>query len=134
VSGPTAVVGAIFSGSSDGQAYIYVRGATGWPTSPGVTLDDPAAASGDDFGFSVAVSGSDVLVAAPATSTSGGQGAAYFYAMGPSGWPTTPTTTVDDPGTGSDSFGEAVALSSSVAGIGADTAHSNAGRAYLYGA
>src|SRR5579862_3605388 len=51
VSGSTAVVGAFGEESYEGNAYIYVKGASGWPTTPTVTLKDPgSASSGDVFG------------------------------------------------------------------------------------
>ena len=47
------------------QAYIYVNGGSGWPTTPTVTLADPAATAQDLFGSSVAVSGDTAMVGAP---------------------------------------------------------------------
>ncbi len=56
--GPAAVIGAPGSLSSAGAAYIYVRPHAGvWPTSPTDTLSDPAATTGDMFGFSVSAQG-----------------------------------------------------------------------------
>ena len=76
VSGTTAVVGA---GGTLGQgaAFIYTKGASGWPTTPTKTLSDPTATSGDKFGWSVAVSGTTAIVGAPGTNSSAG--AAYIY-------------------------------------------------------
>jgi len=73
VSGTTAVVGAAaYSNSGAGAAYIYVKGASGWPTTPTATLNDPAATSDDHFGYSVAVSGKTAVVGAPGTNSFAG--------------------------------------------------------------
>jgi hypothetical protein len=45
-----------------GAAYIDVKGVHGWPTTPIITLSDPAATSDDVFGDSVAVSGKTAVV------------------------------------------------------------------------
>lgn len=49
VSETTAVIGAPDPGSftNAGTAYIYVKGATGWPKKPTATLPDPASTPGD---------------------------------------------------------------------------------------
>jgi hypothetical protein len=62
VSGATAVIGAHGTSGYGGVAYIYVKGASGWPTKPTATLSDPAATTGDYFGSSVAVSGETAVV------------------------------------------------------------------------
>jgi len=130
VSGSTIVVGAFGTNSYTGAAYVYVKGAAGWPTTPTVTLQDPAAATNDYFGSSVAVSGSTVVVS---SSSSSQAGSAYVYIEAASGWPTTPTTTLLDPGgLSSDYFGWSAAMSSSMLVVGAFGASSNAGAAYVY--
>ena len=67
VAGRTVVVGAEGTNSFAGTAYIYVNGASGWPTTPTAVVSDPAATPGDYFGFSVAVTvaGPSVIVGAP---------------------------------------------------------------------
>ncbi len=77
VSGTTAVVGAPSNGSQKGKAYIYVKGASGWPTTPTSKQKDPAATSGDYFGGSVAVSGKTAIVGADGTDSNGGS--VYIY-------------------------------------------------------
>ena len=69
-----------------------MKGASGWPKKPTITLADPAATANDSFGYSVAVSGETVVVGAIGTKSNAG--AAYIYVEGTSGWPTTPTTTL----------------------------------------
>jgi FG-GAP repeat protein len=128
--GATMVVGAYVTNSLAGAAYIYVRSSSGWPTTPTATLEDPAATSGDSFGYSVAVSGNTAVVGAYGTN---GAGAAYIYVKGSSGWPTTPTATLADPAaTSSDFFGYSVAVSGNTAVVGAWATNSEAGSAYIY--
>ena len=69
VGNGTVVVGAPYTNSYTGTTYIYVRGASGWPTTPTTTLSDPAATAGDEFGFSVSVSEGTAVVGGPGTST-----------------------------------------------------------------
>jgi hypothetical protein len=132
VSGSVAVVGApTFNGSGPGNAYIYVKGATGWPRHPTATLPDPAAANGDAFGTSVAIGAGAIIVGAPGTAS--GTGAAYLYVMGTGGWPTAPTVTLADPGhAAGDGFGRSVALAGTTAVVGAPAGQNSPGTAYLY--
>jgi hypothetical protein len=60
-------------------------------------------------------------------------GAAYIYVNSASRWPTTPTTTLLDPGaTAGDSFGVSVAVQSTVTVVGAAATSSQPGAAYMY--
>jgi hypothetical protein len=132
LSGNTAIVGAAATSGDSGAAYIYVNGGSGWPTTPTVTLADPAATAQDLFGSSVAVSGDTAMVGAP-KDTSPYTGTAYIYVNGGSGWPTTPTVTLADPaGPAYDSFGYSVAVSATTAAVGAVGTDSGAGAAYIY--
>ena len=133
VSGKTAVVSAPSTNVAAGAAYIYVKGASGWPTTPTTTLSDPAATQSDLFGASVAVSGTTVVVGAPDTNSNAG--AAYIYVEGASGWPTTPTTTLSDPGAIlGDAFGYSVGVSDTTVVVGAPQylGSPQAGVAYIY--
>ena len=150
MSGTIAVVGAPGAGTNgcDGAAYIYMKDASGWPTTPTATLSDPAATVAkarvgssdngslipppcDDFGTSVAVSGTTAVVGAPGTN--GYDGAAYIYMNGGSGWPTTPTAKLKDPNAGEgDGFGYSVALSGTTTLVSAYGANSYDGAAYIY--
>jgi hypothetical protein len=76
IQGQTAVVGAPGTDSDTGAAYIYADGASGWPTAPTITMSDPAATSGDDYGF-VAVWKKIAFVGAPGTNSN--EGMAYIY-------------------------------------------------------
>ncbi|MFZ0666800.1 MAG: hypothetical protein WAM97_13690 [Acidimicrobiales bacterium] len=135
--GSTLIVGAFGTDSYAGSAYIYVKGSSGWPTTPDATLTDPPATANDDFGYSVAISGDTAVVgAAGVVSPSGpisSPGAAYIYVKGSSGWPTTPTATLADPaGTSNDVFGYSVAVSSKTVVVGAPRTHFSEGATYIY--
>jgi hypothetical protein len=125
VSGNTVIVGAYGTDSGAGAAYLYVRGPGGWPTTPTVSLADPATTSGDNFGYSVSLSGHVAIVG-----TQNGE-AAYIYEETPSGWPATPTVTLHAPATGL--FGSAVSISGDTAIVGAyDAGTADSGIAYVY--
>jgi hypothetical protein len=130
VSGKTAVVGAWGTNSTRGAAYIYVKGASDWPTTPTTTLTDPEASERDEFGVSVAVSAKAAVVGAQGDSLGG----AYIYVKGTSGWPTTPTTTLTVPGARAhDLFGGSVSVSGETAVVGAENGgKSRVGAAYIY--
>lgn len=61
--GSTAVVGAPFKNSDTGVAYVFVRSRGKWSEQAKLTTSD--AAAGDQFGWSVALSGSTAVVGAP---------------------------------------------------------------------
>lgn len=138
VSGSIIVVGA-YGISGDGQAppgaaYIYVEGADGWPTSPTASLPDPGADNKDGFGWSVAVSGGNVVVGAPRED--GGTGDTYLYSETGGRWPTTPTAVFPDPTpTDVNDDGISVALAGRTLAVGADGTQSpidSPGSAFLY--
>jgi hypothetical protein len=128
VDGGTAVVGApgtFLSCNSQGcnyspggAVYIYTQTASGWVQT--VTLSDPAASYGDEFGYSVAIDGPTIVVGARGQN-SGAPSAAYVYTRGgPLGWHTTPTVTLPDPAaTANDLFGASVAVDGPTIVVGA---------------
>jgi len=68
ISGTTAAVGAMdgyVDGSQEGTAYVFNLGGGAWSQTAELTASDGAL--DDEFGFSVAVSGSVVIVGAPNT-------------------------------------------------------------------
>jgi hypothetical protein len=82
-----------------------------------VTLTDPGPDLSDLFAGMVAVSGTDVFVAAWGTSSRAG--VVYLYRRGTSGWSTTPSVTLDDPAaTAQDEFGTDVAASGTTLVVG----------------
>jgi FG-GAP repeat len=114
VSGGTAVIGAANVSNDTGHAYIYTEGTAGWPVARTITLNDPASATGDLFGSSVAVSGGRVVVGAPGSSAAGN---AYVYAISTAGWPAAPTTVLRHPA-GTATFGYATAADGTTALVG----------------
>ncbi len=83
ISGETVVVGAPFdagaAGNSQGSAYVFARSGGVWSQQQKLEASD--AALGDQFGFSVAVSGGTVVVGAHDDSGAAGrlQGSAYVF-------------------------------------------------------
>ena len=129
--GQAALVGAPFTSSRNGAAYLYGPRATIWP--PGATATASFTGTGlEELGYSVALSadGQAALVGAPFASSS--NGAAYLYTEASGTWPTTPAASFT--GTGSENLGWSVALSADgqAALVGAPTASSGNGAAYLY--
>jgi hypothetical protein len=111
-------------------AYVYEKGATGWPASPTATLTDPDATSGDLFGYSVAVSGSAIVIGAPGTNSNAGS--EYIYIASSSVWPTTPTVIAPNPAPSlCDGFGVSVAISGSNVVVGAAGSNAYAGMAFI---
>jgi hypothetical protein len=138
VSGNLMVVGAHLDdveAVNAGKVYVYdLSSAT--PTVPVFTLNNPGPATSDWFGYSVAISGSWVVVGAYRNDTSATDaGSAYVYDLS-SGTPTVPVATLDNPGpAASDHFGYSVAISGTKVVVGAyfdDTDATNAGSAYVY--
>jgi hypothetical protein len=130
VSGTTAFVGSPSVGG-EGVTYVYVKGGSGWSKTPAVTLDDPAAAASDEFGYSVVISGTTALVGDPSTGSD--IGAVYVYTRGASSWPATPTATLGGPTSDPDDFfGSAVGLAGSLAVIGGFSYKTDMGSAFIY--
>jgi hypothetical protein len=133
ISGSTAVVGAPYAtnvnGEYAGTAYVFDKVGTTW--SYEATLIAPDGASGDDFGWSVAVSGSTVVVGAPAHDE--GVGAAYVFTAVGGVWPPAPQAELacPDPG-GGDKFGYFVVASPSTVVVGSDGHSFKTGAAYVF--
>jgi hypothetical protein len=131
-SGNVLVVGADGNSESTPDVYVYVKGASGFRSSPTVTLPDPSGNAFSDFGGSVAVSGDTIVVGSDYGTSGESGGLAYIYVKGATGWPTTPTATLHDPGTGSgDMFGHAVAVSGTNVVVGAPGTDGT-GTEYIY--
>jgi hypothetical protein len=126
IAGSTAVVGADAKNSGTGAAYVFTRSGTTWTQQAKLTASDGAA--GDEFGYSVALSGSTAVVGAI---NNAGTGAAYVFTGSGSTWSQQAKLTASD-GAASDSFGFSVAIAGSTAVVGADTKNSSAGAAYVF--
>jgi hypothetical protein len=126
ISGSVVVVGDPFqivdSRPSQGAAYVFVLDLTlGTSTQHRLTASDGAA--GDLFGWSVALSGSRLVVGAPLGDASGcatcNTGAAYVFARnGGTTWSPEQKLIAND-GASGDWFGRSVAISGSTVAVGA---------------
>jgi hypothetical protein len=146
ISGSTIVVGTPFRNNYRGAAYVYTEPAGGWSgttTNPMTQTAELSASNGganDDFGYSVGVSGSTVVVGAEQQEVGSNtyQGAVYAYTAPAGGWVGTTTNpmtqtaelTASD-GAASDYLGTAVAVSGSTI-VAASETHNGTGSAYVY--
>lgn len=119
VDGTTIVVGAV-SHALTGAAYVFVQSGGTWVQQAELIPSDGAAA--DEFGASVAVSGSTIVVGAidhPYSFPPGpGPGAAYVFVQSGTTWSQQAELTASD-GAGADNFGNSVAVSGGTAVVGA---------------
>ena len=85
LSNDTAVIGAIFhddKGDNSGSAYVFSRSGTTWSQQAKLTASDGAA--GDVFGWSIALSGDTVVIAATRNDDRGNEsGSAYVFEINP---------------------------------------------------
>ena len=99
ISGETVVVGAPQGGTDglrQGAAYVFVRSGAAWSEQQKLLAAD--AASGDDFGDSVALSGETVVVGAATDDVEVlDQGSAYVFAVAETASDTPPTITLKAP-------------------------------------
>jgi hypothetical protein len=138
ISGTRVVVGARWddTGATDtGSAYVYDL-SSGTPTVPVATLNNPGPAANDEFGYSVGISGTRVVVGAYRDDTGAiDAGSAYVYELS-SGTPTVPVATFNNPEPAAvDQFGISVGISGTRVVVGAywdDTGAFDAGSAYVY--
>ncbi len=142
VSGDVIVVGARYEdsgGNNAGAAYVFQRMEGGddlWGQVVKLTAFD--AEPGDDFGWSVAVSGDVIVVGAPSEDAGGsGAGAAYVFQRTEGGgddWGQTAKLIALD-AENFDGFGWSVAASGdviTVGSVGEDSGGSSAGAAYVF--
>jgi FG-GAP repeat len=128
----TATVGGVVS---QGAAYVFTQSNGTWSESQKLTASDGGLF--DNFGASVALKGSTILVGSPAATigTNAGQGALYVFTESNGTWSQTQKLTASD-GAANDSFGESVALDGNTALIGAFNAtingHQWQGAAYFF--
>jgi hypothetical protein len=147
ISGDLAVVGAPYNSASptgDGAAAIYVRQTSSctppyctWSLAQTITpSDSPGTASGAQFGLSVAISGTSIIVGAPtAASGSVDSGAVYVFTKSGSSWTQTAKLVPGDASSG-EQFGWSVAATGTNILVGATSAtgpNGAQGAAYLFG-
>ncbi|HEX5313566.1 MAG TPA: FG-GAP repeat protein [Gammaproteobacteria bacterium] len=135
LDGSTALIGAYEANGYQGAAYVFGESGGNWSQTQELTASDGAA--GDQFGYSVALSGNTMLIGSNFATVNGTlwQGAAYVFSESNGSWTQTAKLTASD-GAASDNFGSAVALSGATALIGAlATVNGNTaqGAAYVFG-
>jgi hypothetical protein len=121
ISGTRVVIGAFVSdmGAPDaGIAYVYDLGSAA-PMVPVATLNNPRPEALDEFGYSVAISGTRVVVGAYLADTGAtDSGSAYVYDLD-SVTPTVPMVTLNNPRVAAyDYFGLSVAIDGTTVAIG----------------
>ncbi len=139
VSGDTALIGAQYEADSgtteNGAAYVFTRTGGVWTQQQKLLAADKA--SGDNFGYSVAVSGDTALVGAYREDDSGttDNGAAYVFSRAGGVWTQQPKLLAADKAT-DDRFGTSVAVSGDTAVVGAwledDSGVTDNGAAYVF--
>jgi hypothetical protein len=140
VFGDTALIGARFtddSGDNSGSAYVFTRAGAIWSQQAKLTAEDGAA--GDNFGYSVSISGDSALVGAQSDDNNINgvdSGSAYLFTRSGTTWSQYAKLTAAD-GSAGDQFGGRVAMSGNTAIIGARLADDNvkggeSGAAYVF--
>jgi uncharacterized delta-60 repeat protein len=137
ISGDKAIVGAYFNddlGTSSGSAYIYEWNGTAWLQTAKLLASDGVL--GDQFGWSVSISGDKAIVGAYLDDDLGtSSGSAYIYEWNGSAWLQTAKLLASD-GAESDQFGGSVSISGDKAIVGANLddnlGGADAGSAYIY--
>ncbi len=135
ISGTRVVVGAArddTGATNAGSAYVYdISSAT--PTVPVATLNNPGPLIEDAFGFSVAISGSLVVVGTVSDDTGAiNAGSAYVYELA-GATPAVPVTTLNNPDPDQiETFGRSVAVSGTRVVVGTPQDSQSGGLAYIY--
>jgi hypothetical protein len=122
ISGSTALVGApyktVAGNALAGAAYVFAQTGGVWAQVQELTPGDGQADA--YFGTSVSISGSTALIGAPDKNVgaNGAQGVAYIFTQSGSTWSQTAELTASD-GAAANKFGTSVAVSGSIAAVGA---------------
>ena len=134
ITGDTVLVGApeddTDAGVNGGSVYVFTFDGDEWSEDQQLTPSDGA--SGDNFGSSIALDGSRVIIGAMASGDD--RGAAYVFELDGDEWVEVGKLTAPD-GSDSDEFGTAVGIHGHLAVAAApgwDSAMLDAGRAYVF--
>jgi hypothetical protein len=135
ISGDYAIVGADYDSTgtnyNQGAAYIFFRSGGSWVQQAKVIATDGA--TGDRFGYSVAIAGDYAIVGAPYKNSS--QGAAYIFIRSGTTW-TQQAKIVATDGAAFDLFGYSVSISGARVLVGSPEdnigTYSNQGSAYVF--
>jgi hypothetical protein len=125
--GSTLVVGALGHADTAGRAYVFTKAATGWQQTAELKGSDSAAK--DEFGVSVASSGSTIVVSAEQHASTAGR--VYVFTKTAAGWQQTAELKGSDTAAG-DYLGYSVAILGSTIVVGAPGYADTAGRAYVF--
>jgi len=132
VSGERVVVGAYSNddaGGGSGSAYVFDRGGGSWRQEAKLTASD--AEAGDQFGWSVSVSGARIAVGASGSSKRGDRsGAVYVFERAGGGWDEAPGLLAPD-GAALDEFGRSVSIDGDRMLVGAPC-DEGVGSAYVF--
>jgi hypothetical protein len=140
IDGNTVVVGAPFSSSGIGEAYVFLKSGSGWKNmTQTAKLTASDGVSGDSFGGAVSVSDNTIVVGAYGAMIDGNlaQGAAYVFVRPSKGWKDMTETaklTASD-GTFASIFGSSVSISGNTIAVGAPASNANnpnPGNAYVF--
>ena len=139
IYGDTAVVGAnmddVGANMNRGSAYVFIRNGTTWTQQAQLIASDGA--GGDQFGFSVSISGETVIAGAylDDVGANSNQGSAYVFVRSGTAWTEQAKLTAADGAVG-DGFGYGVSISGNtiIAGASGDDigANSDQGSAYIF--
>ena len=138
MSGSLLAVGApnhtVGSNAEQGAVYVFSFDGSDWSQSAALTASDGG--PGDEFGTSVAISGSTIVVGSPqhTVGSNGDQGAVYVLTPNSGGWSQTELTSSD--GAAGDEFGSSVSIAGSEIAVGApdktDDGVSDVGAGYVF--
>ena len=130
IYGSTVVVGAPGRNGDRGAAYVFTRKGSSWSQQARLTAQH--AVGLDEFGFSVGIFNSTVVVGVPGESSHAtGQGAAYVFARSGTSWSQQAELTAADGSAGGD-FGFSVAVHRATVVVGAPDKNSFTGAAYVF--
>ena len=127
ISGTTVVVGAPGYANAAGRAFVFANKSGSWQRVAELKRSDSVA--DDEFGSSVAISGSTIVVGEPLHAGSAGQ--AYVFARRAGSWLQVAELRGSDT-VASDAFGYSVAVSGSTLIVGAPSVGNLAGKAYVF--
>jgi hypothetical protein len=127
LSGDTALIGALGVDSSKGAAYVFTRTGTTWTQQAILMASDGV--SGDNFGWSVFLSGDNALIGA--LGVNGAKGAGYVFIRSGSTWTEQAKLLATD-GQPFDNLGSSVSISDDTAILGAPSAQTSKGTAYVF--
>jgi hypothetical protein len=127
VSGTTLAVGAGEHAKSAGRAYLFTKTALGWTQVAELKGSDTVAPN--EFGWSVAISGTTAVVGAIGHAKYAGR--AYVFAKSATGWTEVAELKGSDT-VSKDAFGTSVAISGTTVIVGAEGHAHGAGAAYVF--